>query len=105
MNILLVDDDAEFVALLLAALSNLPGHDVRAATTAGTALQAGAAMGGVDLLITDVVMDPMNGFALRDQILKRFPSAHVLFMSGYDLSDYAEQTRFNQVIQKPFELE
>ncbi|MDB6174251.1 MAG: Serine/threonine protein kinase [Chthoniobacteraceae bacterium] len=104
MKILLVDDDAEFVALLLAGLSDLPGHDVRAATNAGMALQAAASMGGVDLLISDVVMEPMNGFVLREQILKRFPAARVIFISGFDLSDYAEQTRFNQVVQKPFEL-
>ncbi len=104
MNILLVDDDAELVALLLAGLSNLPGHDVRAATNAGMALQAAAAMGGVDLLVTDVVMEPMNGFMLREQLMKRCPNVHVIFITGFDLTEYAEHTRYNQVLQKPFEI-
>ncbi len=103
MNIILADDDPDILQSLIATLQQLPGHDVRPAGAGGVALQAAAAMGGVDLLITDVVMEPMNGLMLRDAVVKRFPSAKVIFISGYDLSDYAEQTRGYQVLQKPFE--
>ncbi len=103
MNIILADDDPDILQSLLAVLQQLPGQEVRGAGAGGVALQAAAAMGGVDLLITDVVMEPMNGLMLRDAVLKRFPSARVIFMSGFDLSDYAEQTQGHQVLQKPFE--
>ncbi len=103
MNIILADDDPAILQTMLAILQQLPGHEVRTATAGGLALQAATAMGGVDLLITDVVMEPMNGLMLRDAVVKRFPSARVIFISGYDLSDYAEKTQGNQVLQKPFE--
>lgn len=104
MRILLVDNDNDLLETLLAALSELPGHDIRGAINAGSALQALAAMGGIDILITDVVMEPMNGFALRDQIQRRCPEARVIFMSGFDLSDYAAQLEGHLTLQKPFDF-
>lgn len=101
MRILLVDDDASVVQALVAILQSLPGHDVRAATTGGQALQNAMAMGGVDLLITDVVMEPMDGFTLRDQIANRYPGARTIFITGFDLSEYGEQTTGHQILVKP----
>jgi formylglycine-generating enzyme required for sulfatase activity/CheY-like chemotaxis protein len=103
MKILLVDDDAEIVQSLLALLEKLPGHEIRGATTGGQALQGALALGGIDLLITDVVMEPMDGFTLRDQVAARFPGARTIFISGYDLSDYTAQTAGHQVLMKPIE--
>ncbi|HYR57394.1 MAG TPA: response regulator, partial [Chthoniobacteraceae bacterium] len=101
MKILLVDDDAAIVQSLAAILQALPGHDVRGATTGGQALQTAMAMGGIDLLITDVVMEPMDGFTLRDQVATRYPNARTIFITGFDLSDYGEQTANHQVLTKP----
>lgn len=103
MRILLVDDDTAVAQSLAAMLNTLPGHDVRVAGTGGQALQNAMAMGGVDLMITDVVMEPMDGFSLRERIVQRYPGVRVIFISGYDLSDYAEQTSGNQVLAKPLE--
>src|SRR5260221_3824564 len=103
MKILLVDDDSAIVQSLAAILQGLPDHDVRGATRGGQALQSAMAMGGIDLLITDVVMEPMDGFTLRDQVATRYPSARIIFISGYDLSDYAGQTANHQVLAKPVE--
>ena len=103
MKILLVDDDADIVQSLVALLQKLPGNDIRGATTGGQALQTAMAMGGIDLLITDVVMEPMDGFTLRDQITTRYPAARTIFISGYDLSDYGAQTENHQVLAKPIE--
>ena len=104
MKILLVDNEPDIAELLLTVLKGIGSHDIRVANTGGTALQTAAAMGGVDLLVTDVVMEPMNGFMLRDQIAKRYPASRVLFISGFDLSDYQEQIAGCTFIQKPFEL-
>ncbi|MEA3213358.1 MAG: gamma-glutamyl hercynylcysteine S-oxide synthase [Chthoniobacter sp.] len=103
MKILLVDDDAGVVQSLSALLQGVPEHEVRTAATGGQALQSAMAMGGVDLLITDVVMEPMDGFTLRDHVTNRFPSSRTIFISGYDLTDYAGQTANHQVLAKPID--
>lgn len=103
MRILIVDDDTSVIQTLLATLKTLPGHDVRIATSGDKALENASGMGGVDLLITDVVMDPMDGFTLRDQLIMRYPNVRTILISGYDLSDYPEQTQYHQLLQKPFD--
>ena len=105
MRILLADDDTGVIQALLAILKSVPGYEVRVGTTGGRALENATALGGVDLLITDVVMEPMDGFTLRDEVLKRFPEARTILISGYDLSDYAEQTRHGQLLSKPIDRE
>ncbi|HEX5176266.1 MAG TPA: response regulator, partial [Chthoniobacteraceae bacterium] len=77
------------------------GLEVRAATNAAKALENAAALGGIDLLITDVVMQPMDGFALRDEIARRYPGARTIFISGYDLSEYTEKLGRSQLLTKP----
>ena len=58
MRILLVDDDTSVIQSLLATIKTLPGHELRAATSGGKALENAATLGGLDVLITDVVMEP-----------------------------------------------
>ncbi len=103
MRILLVDDDEDVLQALAAVLKRLAGHDLRTATSGSEAIQLAEAMGGLDLLITDVVMDPMDGFALRDELTAKYPSLPTILVTGYDLSDYAEQTQAHQLLQKPIE--
>src|SRR4051812_15843715 len=105
MRILLVDDDTAIIQSLLASLKTLPGHEVRVATNGQKALENAAALGGVDLLITDVVMEPMDGFTLRDHLIAQYPGVRTIFISGYDLSDYPEQTANHQLLTKPFQAE
>jgi len=103
MRILLVDDETSVIQALLPTLKTLPGHDVRVSTSGEKALESASAMGGLDLLITDVVMEPTDGFTLRDQMVERYPNVRTIFISGYDLSDYPAQTANHQVLQKPIE--
>ncbi len=103
MRILLADDDTGVIQALLAILKSVPGYEIRVATNGDRALENAAALGGVDLLLTDVVMEPMDGFTLRDQVLTRFPGARTILISGYDLSDYPEQTQHHQVLVKPID--
>src|SRR4030095_4159934 len=101
MRILLVDDDPSVIQLLLPSLRALPGHEVRVATNGGKALENAALLGGLDLLITDVVMEPMDGFALQAQLAARHPGLRTIFLSGYDLSEYEEQIAGCQTLEKP----
>jgi formylglycine-generating enzyme required for sulfatase activity/CheY-like chemotaxis protein len=103
MRILLVDDDAGVVQALEAVLNTLPGNTVRTSGTGDEALAIAAELGGIDLLITDVVMEPMDGFTLRDHILAQYPATRVILISGYDLSDYPEQTQGYQLLVKPID--
>ena len=103
MRILLVDDDTSVIQALLATIKTLPGHEVRVATSGEKAIENAALLGGVDLLITDVVMEPMDGFTLRDQIKARYPNLRTILISGYDLSDYPEQTKGFQFLPKPLD--
>ncbi len=105
MRILLVDDDTSVIQALLSAIKTLPGHDFRVATSGEKAIENAAAMGGVDLLITDVVMEPMDGFTLRDELKARHPGLRTILVSGYDLSDYPEQTKGHQFLAKPFDTD
>jgi len=105
MRVLLVDDDTAVIQSLLPLLRSQPGLDVRAATSAAKALENAAALGGIDLLITDVVMAPMDGFALRDEIVRRYPAARTIFVTGYDLSEYLEKVGANQLLAKPVDSE
>jgi formylglycine-generating enzyme required for sulfatase activity/DNA-binding NarL/FixJ family response regulator len=101
MRILLVDDDPGVLQAHVATLKTLPGCEVRAAITAAKALENAAAANGVDVLITDVVMEPMDGFSLRNELAQRWPAMRTIFLTGYDLSDYTEQIGDAQVLQKP----
>jgi formylglycine-generating enzyme required for sulfatase activity/CheY-like chemotaxis protein len=101
MRILLVDDDSAVIQALLAVLKTLPGHEIRVGLSGHKALENAASMGGVDLLITDVVMEPMDGFSLREELRVTNPALRTIFISGYDLSDYPEQIGGHQVLAKP----
>src|SRR5436190_21774824 len=105
MRILLVDDDPSVLQSLLAVLKTLPGHDIRTAGVGGEALAAAHQMGGLDLLITDVVMEPMDGFTLRDRLAAQYPNTRTILISGFDLTDYPEQTQGHQLLGKPVDAE
>ncbi|MEO6741013.1 MAG: SUMF1/EgtB/PvdO family nonheme iron enzyme [Chthoniobacteraceae bacterium] len=101
MRILIVDDEADVLQAIMAIVRAVPGHDVRLAANAQKAMDHAGTLGGVDLLITDVVMEPVDGFALRAALQAEYPAMRTVFVSGYDLSDYAEQTAEAAVLQKP----
>jgi formylglycine-generating enzyme required for sulfatase activity/CheY-like chemotaxis protein len=103
MRILLVDDDPSVIQSLLPSLRSIPGHEVRVATNGGKALENAESLGGVDVLITDVVMEPMDGFTLQTQLAERYPRMRTIFISGYDLADYAEQIGGQQTLEKPID--
>jgi formylglycine-generating enzyme required for sulfatase activity/DNA-binding NarL/FixJ family response regulator len=101
MRILLVDDDSSVLQALLGVLKTMPGHEIRLAANAQKAHEHAAALGGVDLLISDVVMEPTDGFTLRSELQALYPKMQVAFVSGYDLSDYSAQLNGAHLLTKP----
>jgi formylglycine-generating enzyme required for sulfatase activity len=91
MKILLVDDEAQVLEAWKALLEAAGSCEVRVAAVGGEALKQAREWGGPDVLVTDVVMEPMDGFRLHGMLAKEFPAMRVVFVSGYDLSGYAGQ--------------
>lgn len=79
-NILVVDDDRDILELVRSVLADK--HNVLVADSGSEALQL-MAKNQVDLLVTDVRMPGMNGFALIEQAKKTRPDLNVIVMSAY----------------------
>jgi formylglycine-generating enzyme required for sulfatase activity/CheY-like chemotaxis protein len=106
MNVLLVDNDRAVIRALLPLLRQvLRGSEVNAAISGREALENAKHLGAVDLLVTDVVMEPMDGFTLRDNLRARSPNLKTIFLTGYDLSEYSEQVGSDTVLAKPADAE
>lgn len=105
MRILLVDDEPGIAAALRELLGQDPGFEIKIASGGEEALrEARAWPGGPDVLVTDVVMDPVDGFALRETLAAEFPSMRAVFVSGYDLSGHAERLAGTAVLPKPVDV-
>lgn len=82
-TILLVDDEP-IVRSIIMRLLNILGYRVLDAASASEALDiVDQNRGGIDLLITDVIMPEQRGTVLAEQVNKRFPQIKILFISGY----------------------
>jgi hypothetical protein len=61
--------------------------------------------GGIDLLLTDLVMPQMNGLELARSVLGRHPGIPVLYMSGYSAGVIEQQGAVDPallLLHKPF---
>lgn len=105
----LVVDDEEPVAALLARLLRELGHQPYVVTSGEAAMQA-LAEHQFDLILTDIKMPGMSGFELYDAIHQRDPelTQRVVFITGDTLSP-ATQARVAQIgnsyLAKPFAVE
>jgi signal transduction histidine kinase len=85
-SVLLVEDE-QSVRELVRIILQRGGYSVMEAANADEAETLFTAMGGADLLLTDVVMPGRSGFELFNRLHGQHPSLRVLFISGY--TDYA----------------
>ena len=104
-TLLIVENEPAIRNLLQMALRK-NGYTVLAAESAREGLEVvrGHA-GGIDLLITDVVMPDMNGPELVRALATIRPQTRTLFMSGYmddALGDHGVLPSHANFIQKPF---
>ena len=106
-TVLLVEDE-QAVRELVRIILERSGYSVIEAANAEEAETLFAAMGALDLLVTDVVMPGRSGFELFHRLQAKLPALRVLFISGY--TDYAmfDETiveRDLAFLEKPFSAE
>jgi two-component system, chemotaxis family, sensor kinase CheA len=68
MRTVLLVDDSPFFRDMLSPLIKAAGYRVRTAGSAAEALAALKSDGGIDLVVTDIEMPEMDGFALAEQL-------------------------------------
>jgi len=104
-RVLLVEDD-EGVRRITGAMLTKAGYTVLSAAGPREALGMLARdPGGIDALLTDVVMPDMNGPELAAKMLERCPDLRVVYMSGYPGGDSGVQDALSQgapFLEKPF---
>jgi two-component system cell cycle sensor histidine kinase/response regulator CckA len=82
-GILVVEDDADNREVVAHALARA-GYQVRAVPTAEDGLAwLAERQGDVELVLTDIALPGMTGFALGGEVAARFAPLRVLYMSGY----------------------
>jgi DNA-binding NtrC family response regulator len=82
-TILLVDDEESLRTVIGDLLSQL-GYNILSTSNGPDALAlAEGYPGKIDLLVTDVVMEPLSGPALAEALIRVRPEMKVVFISGY----------------------
>ena len=103
--ILIVEDDPGILKMGTTMLERL-GYAVLTAATPQEGIEmARTHTGGIDILLTDVIMPQMNGKQLAHEILGIHPGLRVIYMSGYTANVIAHHGVLDEGIhflQKPF---
>jgi CheY-like chemotaxis protein len=106
-TVLVVDDLETFRVMLRRQLVSL-GHIVLEAADGAEAIEVvRSRRGGLDLVLTDVVMPEMNGTEVAACICAEFPGLPVVLMSAYapaGLTRVGFQNAIVPVLQKPFDV-
>jgi CheY-like chemotaxis protein len=99
-RVLVVDDDP-LVARTAARVLGREGYVVEQASTGEEALERVLSAGGIDAVVSDVVMPGMGGLALRQALRERAPTVPVLLVSGF--SDRAAREHAGvDILRKPY---
>ncbi len=93
INILLVDDERDFVEILSLRLADA-GHRVRAAYSGQEALSALAetepdALPDIDVVVLDIKMPGMDGIETLKQIKAKYPVVEIILLTGHGAVDTA----------------
>lgn len=99
-------DDEDYIRELVGAILSIEGYNILEAGSGAQALKVCDGFEGkIHLLLTDVVMSPMSGGELVNEIMPRRPDLKVLYISGFP-DDAMVQYGINQsqvaFLAKPF---
>jgi len=108
-RVLIVDDEQPVLRLLVRVLS-VDNYDIQSAESGVEAMKLIDApnFSGLDLLVTDLMMPHMNGRELGAIVRPRYPSARVLYVTGFADSLFKgvqELGEGESFIEKPFGAE
>jgi DNA-binding NtrC family response regulator len=82
-TILVVDDDESLRTVIGDMLSNLGYHILSTSNGPDALALAREYPGKIDVLLTDVAMEPLSGPALAEAFARARPEMKVVFISGY----------------------
>ena len=102
-SVLVVDDDADVLEALSAALAAM-GHVVESAPGGLAALAVLDRVHDIELLLTDVVMPGLHGFNLARMALMRKPDLRVLYFTGNAEIDIVQKDsgpKYGKILYKP----
>ncbi len=105
-TILLVEDEDAVRKLARRTLEMMGYHVLEASGGPAAVALTRDHTGGIDLLVTDVVMPEMSGSALAEQLQAERPGLPVLFMTGYTddaVLRHGVSEAGVALLQKPFE--
>jgi CheY-like chemotaxis protein len=102
-RILVVDDDPTLRELLVDTLTTI-GYDTIAAESGEQALEMLPAL-SVDLVITDIKMDVIDGIELLGRLRKQHPELPVLMISGVDAPEVIGRAAPDGFLPKPFRIQ
>jgi two-component system cell cycle sensor histidine kinase/response regulator CckA len=109
-TILLVEDEEGLRALNARGLTSR-GYTVLEAGNGTEAIEIFDRQGGVDLVVSDVVMPEMDGPTLLKELRQRDPKVKIIFVSGYAEEAFAKNLPSNEhgkgqyaFLAKPFTL-
>jgi two-component system cell cycle sensor histidine kinase/response regulator CckA len=103
-TILVVEDDDQVRGIAGRILREHGYHVIEASGGAEALGLAAREAGGIDLLLSDVVMPGMGGAELADRLRRAQPGVRVLHMSGYTsgIGGPDPRTVLPELIEKPF---
>ena len=99
-TVLLVEDE-ELLRMMVARSLTASGYEVIEACDGEAGLRA-AALGKVDILVTDVVMPRLDGPRLAQELRRTQPGLRVLYMSGWSEQASRPELRKQPFLHKPF---
>ena len=91
MKILVVDSDAAAAGALAQSLQSLGWTQAGAASDSDGAVEWINQHGGCDVLVTEVYLQPADGFTLRETIQPHLPAMKTIFTSIHDASAHADR--------------
>lgn len=98
-----VDDDPRLFESMEDLLESA-GYSSRSFSSAGSLFVSG--LSGLDVLITDIGMPGMDGFELRDLVIKERPELPVLLITGrHEIADQNRAKGVNGFFRKPFDAQ
>ena len=105
MKILVLDEPAEAARAVAQSLREATGFEVLFAGDGQQAIDRAKAGGAPNVLITEVIMEGLDGFIVREALREMNPALCTIYLTGYDLAEYADYIGDTPVFYKPGAIE